>query len=377
MLDFIMPSTNPGVPRTIPNWVKLINDTDRRLDVFRQRLVTAPVVMSPCMNFLKFVVSNIDWQYLLTSKSIYDKYTRYIAPTADGLRVAYDPISGANFNGVFSRPFRGQKIPEFCLNVQVDKPMQTLPLGEDWNTWKNWRPVRIVWFDSLELPHDLTNCQLWFRSLPPTHVITSFNYTMFILKTMKYIEANGGLANFNVHTYLQREIVLSWFNDILDIWILNFLMAVLTQPHFDIDQLSMFSQIGGAPVLNQLSDVATDELTRLQEGTTLLENFLETPWLSQGKSLRELIHIRLKEEVLPDLRQYKYLEFLSEYPIVKIIAVANMARGNQGAGRKIKLALTRMLDRYENMNIVSHVTNPILKQKLITEIKSLYLYTQF
>ena len=377
MLNFVMSSVNPGTGRAIPNWVRLVNDIDNRLDLYRQRTYTGPQMLSPCIALMKFIVSYIDLNYLLTDRSIYDKYAQYIAGAADGLKAVYDPVSGSKKISCFTKKVGSTKVPEFCLNVEVDNPLSNLPLTAGWEVWKSMRPIRIVDYDSLELPYNLIAGQLWFKTLQPTRVVSSIDFTIFTIKLMKYMEYYKLTPNtLDALKFVYLEVFYQWYEDIVDIWLLNFITTAAMHKYMSVDQLEINAQVSGVPNLLQMKYVVTNEMDRVKTGTTLFEQFMATPWFTHGKSMVDLVTTRTKDLSVPDLRQYKYLQFMSEFPLIRLMAVVNSYRGDNGAGVKIKLAIKRIIERYENANILTHIIDPVLRAKVQADINEVYSYTE-
>ena len=170
LLD-VIPAGNRKYPI---RYRRAINVMYSRLDYLRFRFLNTEMTNSPGLNLLKSLLLNVDMNDLDSYPNDIDRFIYVIQSYKQSRLNQFDPVySGKFFSDYFTNRGRIDGTTEILLDVDTDKPLTTFPLDKDWSEWQYLRGLRIISYDSLELPETITSSLITFNRDAPTIIISS------------------------------------------------------------------------------------------------------------------------------------------------------------------------------------------------------------
>jgi len=367
-----------GNAKTIVSWKQVNDNIHSRVKNWKQRFDGTSPTFSQGVELLKFLVLNIDLEYILTIKSDIDRYTLVIAYLADARRAAYDPVySGSVARKLFLEDQRG--IPEFILNVTINDPAKDYPFDLPYSDskWQQLRAMRLLHHDANELVSGLLNWKISFDGPPPSRVLIELDVTTLIFKYVKYVElCRTQGTEPSVSTFIQEGELRHLFDDFHKIWQINLINLLLAstseQEDATIIKSSFVPQFYCS--ISQVQRAAQDILIQrdlLQQGSIKVQDFLATPWLRTGSVIDAIDH--LDDRSLPTTRQYKYLQLMKELPYLKMVAIASRLFDTASAqNRQVMKKIEFSLRNIKRENLASSILNSRARQVFERELNQLY-----
>ncbi len=372
MLDIILKYSS-GQPQTITEWMRYVNTIDLRTSIYKTRFLSGSFMYSPFVNMVKHILHDIEWSNLLKCKNDYKRYSMidYLTGTYRGM---FDPVYSSK---EYSKVLSSGNVPEYILNVSRLKPMQSLPLDRGWTYWDEYHPVRIIHHDALELVTDLSGFSISFKSGSATRLIGSIDLILLIFKYLKYQEhCNEINDDPSIEQFIHRHLLPVWFEDLRTIWLFNVLNERMFGK-FDFTKVTCDQTIAPLSALQSaFPDVYRIQYEAGQKNITFGE-FINTEWFGPKRSIHEWISYMRHNLRVPALRQYNYLQFMAELPYTTfVIRLNNLIRTNEST--KVNRELMYLLNRYNDMNIYSAISQPKLRTQLEYEVAStLQLASEF
>lgn len=375
MINIILSNVLSGNPRQVQYWRKLVFDMDTRIEYYRtSRFLLAPVVQSPLVNLLKYLLLNIDTKYLLTLSSDFDRYTKYVSLEVDNLRGAFDPVkTGTLSKNTFLMHQPGKPAPEVIVSSSYANPLMELPMERDWLNWRKVTPVHILNHDSSELVSDLYRFALKFKHDHPTYLVASIDIVALIFKYLHYLIELESDAN--VEHFIHHFIINDLYTDLKRIWLMNHMTDQLTV----LDSSDTFKkyQPKASPLL--VSSAFTPAMQDFTREFLLTKNlnvrfgdFLATHWFS-GYSITDYLKTLVREVQFPPHKQYTFAKVLRELPILKFVVITNNQRPpSHPEARQLNLLLRRVVETYQRNKVWRVVRSPSITPMLEQEINSLY-----
>lgn len=375
MLNTIRSMLVPSKGRQIPIWNKVLYDLNMRTEIYKQRFYQSPVVFSPCVNLLRYMLLNVDINYLITQLNDVDLYVYELMPKVELFRKAFDTMyTGREDIKCFVQD-TGKPVPEFILNTHMTSPMMSLPFGKSWEQWKYTHPVHILHHDADELISNLFLYTLTFKGQLPSRVIVSIDIAQYLMKFVKYAQyMTANKEEINVDKFIQHHIVSQWYDDLIRIWCMNIVSRVVSAE--DEIELRLVGATITDPVIvsaalpNGIANINSEVIRLKQQGNTL-EEFMATKWIN-GKDYFEIIDFFLNDIRLPDQRQYAYLQFMLEEPIVKTVISLARCRAYNGLIPRMRMLLMRKLENMERSNIVNNIRTNQLRLQVKKEITDMW-----
>lgn len=365
MLDTVMKSLPSGNPRAITNWDRYVMTLKLRTEIMRTRFLGAGFVYNNGTSMLAQILRIVVTPTVLACKSDYKRYVEFLDPAVTTVRAMFDPVyTTRQVKNVFTE---NPKICEYILNVSMEKPLTNLPLDKPFKDWEDLSPVRVIYHDARELVTDLFRFQIDFKGTPPSHVIYSVDVVMLMFKYIKYVEFMQSLGKEpTVEDYLQRYVYNTWFDDLRRIWLFNILQDVVTKQYGKIKYPN--NEIC-APT-QMLNDVVSDIYRLVDDAhhkAISAADFCSTKWFGDLSLYGWMKELQLDLQ-LPQLRQYKYLEFMSTFPYAKFIIDLIVMIGRQDVSMLSKNLLFE-LHQYQNQNITMNIFVPELRVKIKTMLE--------
>lgn len=374
MLQDIISSYPRGNARTLPNWTYVNNYLDARTEVWIKRFDLSSPTFTQGIELLKFLVLNIDLEYILTLSDV-DKFSLILEALPDSFKTAYDPVySGRIAKGLFTA--LNSKVPEYILNTSYDRPSRIYPFDQPWNdNWKELRGFKLLYHDANELVGDLLNWRIEFSSYIPSYIAYSIDATTLGFKYVKYVEycrANGmedPLASSFIHQFELRRL----FEDFSRIWRMNFLLSILNSD--DPEATAVTTAVPpfyfSIPMIKRAMKDVVMMKENLISGNIRPQDFFTSNWFGKEGNLFTLIETMNKTTMLPPGRQYLFLLTLQEMPYLSLMLQCHKLCTNADAlNTQIRLKLGRLVrDAYRQQlqnNIPDSNAKAVYKEQMET-----------
>jgi hypothetical protein len=322
MLTRILSVLPQGTPKFPLQYRRMITSMTDRLNYLKVRYIYAAPYQTYGMELLRFFILNLDMENLDSYKSDIERYTDVIKFYKQPKLQAFDPVvNGKIAGGRLFRPRPGGMPPEIWLNVDCDDPLNCYPMDQPWEQWKSLRGVRLLYHDSLEMLDEFNNSLLNFKKEQPTALVVSLDVATLVFKYYKYWkDCKKRNVEPDVNKFLKEYEYTHFFEDMFNIWILNFLAYMFSHPEVDeqsvLDRLTIPVRVATDHMLLQ-GIRGTKEFIGLVKANTLrMADFLQVKWFPDMT-----IEDKLKELKtwcsLPDRRNYLWCNALVWYPYLR------------------------------------------------------------
>ena len=367
MLNTILKSIISGSPRVLVNWDKAVVTIKLRTEIIKTRYLGTGFIFNPGTNMLINILQNIIYNNpgLRSCKSDYKRYVEVIDPQIAIYRNYFDPVYLAQqTKGIFCWD---KNIPEYILNVSMDKPLSTLPMDKPWEYWKDLVPIHVIYHDSRELCTNLLKLQLKFEKDPPHAIFYSIDLTMLIFMYLKYMEYMESFSKEpSVHDFLQQYVLVNWFDDLRRIWLFNILKDAA---HNDFKYEKFKADELVAP--NTMLKTLKADLSRLfddaRKKAVSLGDICATRWFGDTSLTWWLNELNTNLQV-PPLRQYKWLSFASTLPYAEFMLDILLLIKRNDINPVVRNLLFD-LHQYHNQNICSNIQNPEYRAEVSKQLK--------
>ena len=340
LLD-VIPAGNRKYPI---RYRRAMNIIFTRLDYLRLRFLNMELTNSPGVNLLKALLTNVDLRELDSYASDLDRYTNVIQFYKNSRLQQFDPVYSGKFTTNYFTNGAGNYggVIEVLLDLDTRHPFNTFPLDKDWSEWQELRSLRVLMHDSLELPEIISSSRIVFKQDAPTMCVMSIDVPVFIFKYYKYWKncQEAGVA-FRIEEFLKRYEYANFFEDLLDIWLLNVITLVYTSRPQNltiterVSKLTVPSRVATDNVLHELLS-GIDEYVDLYERNTFHpQDMIDSPWLANGQTYRERINSLYEAALFPPQRNYKWCEALFWLPYIAIITRATVVFPSSSTSNQI------------------------------------------
>ena len=183
MIDILLPYLRDDAPRALPPFQLFLKSQATFIRERYNRLYVAQGHESKAVRLLRYILQNVDMDFMSRQTSNYDRYLHHLRYIKHSLDDIFDRVArGRGYHNFF---VKSDKVEEFILPIEDINTIVNLPLDtNDWEVWKKVRPVRLWDHDSEEFTINLLNDQLHFtRNFEPTEVLILIDV---IALTMKY-----------------------------------------------------------------------------------------------------------------------------------------------------------------------------------------------
>lgn len=370
MLNEVMQVVKPGViVRPMVDWIRFVTLIKLRTEHLKTLFIKGAPHYSRCINTFTHILNRLDIDELMLVKDDYTKYALYIDKICNSHKFLFDPVymSGRGKN-IFTI---NENIPEFILNVTMERPLSSLPMNEGWDKWERTIPVRLLYHDSTELVTDMTKFGVMFKKIPATHCIYSIDLSVLLFKYFKYAEYQIQRGEkYTITKFIHYHIIPSWFEDSRRIWLFNIVSKMLTNVHGEMN-IETDSYITIESMLPTIKSDITKIYNDMQKNTLSVGDILKFNWFGDGQDIYTWLQQLRDTTILPNLRQYKYLDFLSTLPYIKfIMRLASLIHRPDVIMLNRKLFF--ILDRYMNQRLWMNINNSQFRNVVEKEVTSLY-----
>ena len=306
----------------------MINSIRDRMCLAKNRYLLAHPINTPATMLFKYILLNLDLNAVRRLKTDVDRYTEYFKMTGTTFRSVIDPnfsnsIAGGKF--IDKTTFIGSTLPaEIMLNCEFANPINELPFEEDWPKWEHLRGIKIMYHDSLEIPEDFAKSTFQFRLSPPSHFVIAVNVPVLCFKYYKYIEdCKENKVDPDVSYFLKQFEFANFFDDLIDIFIMNVLQRVFSRPTDSVDAIadSMLVPLRFCTTNMKRQGVEgiVEFVNLLKEGALKPQDFLATHWFGD-KSIMGMVRENCYRLVsLPNTSRYLWLRTINDFPYLSML----------------------------------------------------------
>ena len=364
MLKSTLKAIGSGSPRVLPNWDKYVMMIKLRSQIMYTRYLQTGFLYNPSTSLLIHILSSAVTPMVLNCKSDYRRYVEFIDPITPVYRGMFDPAYKTLQN---KNVFTVNNVAEIILNVSMDKPLTSLPMDKPWEEWKDLAPVHVIYHDARELITDLYKFRLEFKHHEPSCVFYSIDLVMLIFKYIKFIEY-GKQTGFEAtpEMFLQHHVFNHWFEDLQRIWLFQILQDVV-KDGFDYTNFKSNELVAPNIALKTISSDMYHLLDACRKKSIGIGDICATKWFGEY-SLKYWLDELNTNLQLPQLRQYKWMEFTSTLPYASFVLDTMCT-----IGRKDLVLLIRNLmfdlHQYKNQNICSNIYNSYYRSMVTTELE--------
>ena len=184
-----------------------------------------------------------------------------------------------------------------------------------------------MYHDSLEIPEDFSKSMLQFRLSPPTFMVIAINAPLLCFKYYKYIEdckASGMQPD--VIYFLKQFEFAYFFDDLIDIFIMNVLQRIFSHPDDSIDDIAQEMLV---PVRFCTTNMKRQGVEGIVEFVNLLRNgsikpgdFLATRWFGNQSIMEKFQDNCIRYTALPNTSRYLWLRTINDLPYLSMIIAA-------------------------------------------------------
>ena len=328
MLDRLMSLIPDGNRRFPLKYMRMITSIRDRMVLAKNRYLLAHPIRTPAIEMFRYILLNLNMDTLTSFNSDVDRYTEYLKTIGSYFRLTLDPnYSNSIAGGRFVDRQITMNTAEIYLNCEFADPIKELPFDEDWSEWETLRGIRIMYHDSLEIPEDFSKSMLQFRLSPPTFMVIAINAPLLCFKYYKYIEdckASGMQPD--VIYFLKQFEFAYFFDDLIDIFIMNVLQRIFSHPDDSIDDIAQEMLV---PVRFCTTNMKRQGVEGIVEFVNLLRNgsikpgdFLATRWFGNQSIMEKFQDNCIRYTALPNTSRYLWLRTINDLPYLSMIIAA-------------------------------------------------------
>ena len=328
MLERILSMIPAGGNRQYPmKYMRMINSIKTRSILAENRYRLAHPIRTPGIEYFKYLINTMDFSALDKYKSDVDIYTEAIRDSELQLRNVIDPaFTNSIVGGKLVAKTAGVAPYEVFLNCDCLNPMVEYPFDMDWASgqWQKLRAIRILYYDSLELPEDFAKSTLNFTKQKPTFLVISVNTSILRFKYYKYLKAcKEDKQEPDIDQFLKDNEFSAFFDDIFDIWVLNLLARVLSSPTDSpdtiYDDVTVSIRYCTKNMLKQGIEGIIQYADMLRQGGIRPQEFLITHWFSD-RNILDIIQDNCVRwtQVDPDTR-HTWLRAIRDIPYFALL----------------------------------------------------------
>lgn len=334
MLDNLLSIIPKGNVRHPIAWNRLTDTLKIRMTVARNKFLAAATTRTPLVEMLRWMCLNFDIKAVDNNPNDISRLTNTIQNYQIEFRNAFDPIWTRSLarNKLFKSSTNTQPI-EIFINSSVSN-FADYPLDNNWVEWQAERAIRIIYFNSTELPIEMLTGKFVFNTKSPSFAVISLNVQTLLMKWYKYIkfcETEKDEPNFL--DFLKLSEFNNLFDDILEVWTTNLILTCLVNPQISADVIASemvvpgFITTGG--ILRNGIQGLQEILKLISSRNLKLQDFLDTKWYDNDISVRDKITEIERNVIVPDLRQYNWIEILKTLPYLRMmIAIIHQDKDN-------------------------------------------------
>lgn len=395
MLTTTMHYLPRGNPKIHPDWQRMLQQIKIKSNMFEQRFrTTVPFSKTKCVQLMRFILLSIDPDQITDDDFV--NYTELVAPMIDALKISFNPVHSNNIaHDVFIQPVHGKTVAEWHLNLYHNNPLGKWPMGMRpmnstasaktvFDEWMKFRALRCWYHDSLELTSDFDQFLIKYNFDTPTYSVFTLDIGLFLMQAIKYYQMLKTDTNAQsdpailydtaVNKYI-REAFTYLYEDLRRIWIMNIMMRMLEYGMLDQvveDNVLVNPMLMNESLTNQGLMALDLDMTRLQNNTIRIEDFLYTDWFG-GYSIKDLI-LNEQEMMIPPLKTYAHLKFIHDYPLLKLVLLVNNKYNRHSSAKRIRQLITQAMIPYTHGSVLNNIiefNSRSMASRMLAEIELL------
>ena len=328
MLKDLLSSVPAGNPRFLGAYNRLLDTITTRMDVAKGKFKFVQLPRTQGIETLEWMIYNLNLTDAKSYTDDFELYAELLEDKAFKYRVAFDPVAVKTLGRNKFFHSKVNKHPtEVFFNASRESPVTQLPFGQSYyNGWHKVRAIRILTYDTNEIPLDLNFGYPTFVNKEPTYATIAIDIPVLLMKWIKWRKAWArGITEQNTALrFLKEEEFVHFFDDFVNIWVTRMINKVLFHKNATaaqiVSELDMPRFIADKAVV-EIGVKAVQEVLNLIDNRALkFQDFLACKFYPGGLSIRDKINQLDSEIILPDSLQYLWLNVLKSLPFFQMIS---------------------------------------------------------
>lgn len=367
ILDNTLYRLSAGTPKPALNWLRMASAIQGRTDFYDARARAGSLTETPWTHEIRRVLAVVPVSrlVLLPDTSIMTDIMMRVKPMMDQVLAPGSDIP-VRKGGFVTGPGGDSSVDEFLTPCKSETPFLDLPLGKGTSDWNRVHPITILYADSLELCSNFLAHRFVYTSDTPTNVIVAVD-TLSL--AMKYIVHMKSSHMASLTDFIHHELVRGLYTDIVRCWMLQVIESVVDGTYRP-DQVVTHSNIAVKGMVDHGIDDIRNLVALVGSKGVYVKDFTACELLPGRQSIRSWMLEMQHRFTFPSIRKVEYMQFLMEFPIVRIIMKLNNLSGTSNA-RRMNKELGIQLKRYKMMDILSGCQRRSVKQKLSGQLDEL------
>lgn len=228
---------------------------------------------------------------------------------------------------------------------------------DDWSTWKNIQPIKLVAHDSNELKlfwyHQIT-----FDMDQPSYAVFAIDTEALLVKYLVYLrEFDYPLDNNEIHNFINFEVIPFLYRDMVDIWVTKVLVTLSNEEEvLDLRSDDLHAESAYKSAIEEMSEFYRD----LIRGKFRIADLLLTPFFLEERSLKDMVVDH--EEIYSASTDRRHMG----YGILKMANIINLMSNalDDTRDRGLETAAIRKLQYdarlVQRSNWSSHIRNELI-----------------
>lgn len=308
-----------GVPRFTTNWYRFLQAANTQLAYSKMRYLKMNQHTSDPVQFVKTTLDKLDDPDFLNPQDQDDLFYNYVIPKAFSVSRQFDPIESLPRNRFVAH----SSTKELILPTYGLTGVSGVVLSEnDWDQYKNIRPVKLFVHDSSEMNLDFQSA-ITFTKDKPTFMIFGVDTASLFMQYVKYLRSKGmDYTTGDKTEFAQKYITNYIYDDLLEVWITKLIKKMLN----DEDITSMVdycaNEYMGPAIIKLAADDLRDMVDKLKSGNLMLRDFLYTKFYPGGRSIVDIMLEHKKFRYLEASSRYVGFEILKSYDLLNLLVTA-------------------------------------------------------
>ena len=362
-------------PKSLPIYRQHIDNLKTYKNEHLNRFLKAPGYESYGMRLLRHILSFVNYTELNKLMDDYDKYNFYMRHIEDDLDGIFNPVrtGRCHFHHFLDKSVYMSN--EYLTPTNDNNYLKILPFNESYNEWMKLSPVTVWYYDSTELSQHLLGNMVRFKYFQPIYSLIFIDSVMLVMMYIKYLKninydgrRQEDLFD-NQRKFLHEHVFSKMYNQTLDIWLFN-QISELTDCETEDDVIRMcninkslmdnrYGYVGGRYMDGNLE--LFKELQKVKNGNTSISSLFSSKLFLDDSLIDKMEHATTYLGV-PELRQYKYLTLMRDFPILELIVKFYKHTPNISEGRSLIRDLKMIVRRLMNDNIIDTIKNGKTKE---------------
>lgn len=365
MLDILTKTTLQGKGRLLPHWCRMLDQVRTHIDIRLGWFDLSNPKASGAVRWITNLLFKVETDYLLSREDDTDRYFSVI-DFLDNLSREVDFVHRQlPKKGIFYSQGMGQQpTSEIVLPIAYQQFSDT-PMDLHIDAWADAgaEPVTVLYDPCFELVEDMRSGQIARMHQPPM-VILGMNIPLLIFMWISYVKENPYEHKMNPEPFVYHHVLRPMMYQSANHWVVSLINALLS---LNVDTESIVKQFSSTKwmpqrVLAQACEELRTEVMRLSYSQIDVGDILNSQLLFSGTLNEHINNYTIKCDV-PDMRQYRAIEFLYEAPYIKMLLYMFFLDERSSKSKLIKQRLAIAMREFARMNI-----STMIRDKRILDI---------